>query len=482
MKKLLIVGGGNAGFISALILKTRFPKMKIDMVFSKDIGTIGVGEGSTEHWTAFMEFVGIDTFELIRETNATFKGGIYFKNWADEDYMHSVTGDIDNQRYGQLHTGYLKQIVEGKDYRGMLVESMWNSTVDKNLLQQGRVPVNQFHFNSLKLNDYLKKKCLEKGVNIFDDEIVDVEFCEQGDIKSVVGKKDKYNYDFYIDSTGLKRYLISKMESEWKTFDDCLKVNSAFVFQTEAMDELPMWTLAQALDYGWMFRIPVTDHTGYGYIFDDRHIDSKQAQKEVEKVLGRKIENGRTIKFNPGYSDKTWVKNCCATGLSSIFIEPLEASSIGSTIQQTFLFMHRLTNYDQNTIDSFNASMRNVFDNIRDYIVLHYLTKKTNTQFWIDAANVKLSPILERNMKLWKNNLPIYEDFSGLSNYAMFNVPNFIMVLHGLGLFDKKSLRKIWKKMPKWVKNLTCNICGNSQQNMISHKDAIKFINVSHII
>ena len=119
MKKICIVGGGTAGLISALILKTRFSSLQIDLVKSDKIGIIGVGEGSTEHWQEFTNFVGIALKELITETDATFKGGIMFEDWTEKPYYHNVIDDILNIKCGQYQSGYAHAIInnlESIDY------------------------------------------------------------------------------------------------------------------------------------------------------------------------------------------------------------------------------------------------------------------------------------------------------------------------------------------------------------------------------
>ena len=219
-------------------------------------------------------------------------------------------------------------------------------------------------------------------------------------------------------------------------------MKSAVVFPTGDEENYNMWTLAKAMDYGWRFKIPVWGRHGNGYIFDSDYITAEQAKQELDIEFGKDVEIAKTFDFDPGAVDRAWIKNCVAIGLSGSFVEPLEASSIGTSIQQAFLLMHRLPNYNEKTIASYNKSFNDIMENIRDFIILHYLTKKDNTSFWKNASMISLPDSLQAKLELWRNKLPITEDFNSLSDYILFNASNHTMILSGLGLFNNKSIYK----------------------------------------
>ena len=441
VNSILIVGGGTAGLVSAIILKRKLD-IDVDVVYSKNIGIIGVGEGSTEHWKEFMDVAGIDQYTLIKECDATFKSGIMFENWGDKTYLHNVT-DPFSKTTGQYQCVYGKQIAENGPINA---RSIWDSEIsDQFVNRPDEYHAFQFHFNTNKLNDFLLRLAKSIGINLIEDEISDVILDDSGYIKNLIGAKQHYAYDFYIDSTGFKRLLINKLGAKWQSYGQYLKMKSAITFQTEDEDNYNYWTLARAMDYGWLFKIPVWGRHGNGYIFDSDYITAEQAQEEVEQLLGRKIQVGKQFKFDPGALEKSWIKNCCAIGLSGSFVEPLEATSIGTSIQQSFLLVHRLINYTDQSIDLYNKSVNDIMENIRDFIILHYITDKTNTQFWRDVANIELPESLYTKLILWKHRLPIREDFSGLSNYILFKASNFIVVMEGLELFDRESIKKEFK-------------------------------------
>tara|TARA_R100001369_G_scaffold2032_2_gene6432 strand:- start:825 stop:1562 length:738 start_codon:yes stop_codon:yes gene_type:complete len=245
MKKICIVGGGTAGLVTALILKTRFSSLQIDIIKSDKIGIIGVGEGSTEHWKEFTDFTGIAIKELIKETDATFKGGIMFEDWTKQPYYHSIISSISDIKFGQYQAGYAYSIINNLKPKEYTSKDSWNNKIKDNDLPY------QFHFNTFKLNNFLLKKCKEKNINIYEDEITKVNI-KKGNIESIESRSKKYKHDFYIDSTGFKRLLISKLGAKWKSYSKYLPMNEAIAFPTPDTDEYAPYTLAKAMSSGWL--------------------------------------------------------------------------------------------------------------------------------------------------------------------------------------------------------------------------------------
>jgi tryptophan halogenase len=481
LEKITVVGGGTAGFVAALILKHRFPQMTINMVRSKRIGIIGVGEGSTEHWNEFMQYIGVPYRTIIKECDATFKAGIMFRGWAEDEYMHSI-GPEHDLKNGQYSIAYGKIIGEQFPNKAMNPSLSWENRIYANRLDpNSESPWNQYHFNTQKLNDFLTDRALKSNIEIIDDEIVDIILNESGEIDHLVGEQSTYHSDFYIDSTGFSKLLISKLGAKWQSYSEYLKMKAAIVFPIEDTEEYNMWTVAQAMDYGWMFKIPVWGRSGNGYIFDSDYITPEQAKEEVEKFLGREITVGKTLQFDPGALDRVWIKNCCAIGLSSSFVEPLEATSIGTSIQQTFLLMHRLPNYDEETIEKYNKDIGDMLINLRDFIILHYITKKDNTQFWKDVQKLPIPESLAKNLKKWKKNLPIADDFKGSTDYKLFSEAHHIHILAGLKLFDTELIRQEYEMMHPVMKQRVENFIRETRtiektQPTIGHKEFIAHI------
>ena len=465
--KILIVGGGTAGLITALILKSRFEFIQIDIIKSDEIGIIGVGEGTTEHWSDFMKFTNISEEELIKETGATMKGGIMFKNWTDHDYYHNTYGSFANLKFAHYLGGYAFAVANKLKSKEYTDPHAWNNLVTPS------DPTNQYHFDTFKLNKFLLKKCKEKGINIIDDEIEEVNV-KKNKIDKIKSKTKTYQYDLYVDSTGFKRLLISKLGAKWVSYKKYLPLNEAIAFQTPDTDEYNPYTLAKAMNAGWMWRIPTQGRWGNGYVFDNKFINAEEAKKECEEYLKTKITIGKNIKFEAGSLDKVWIGNCMATGLSSSFIEPMEASSIGCTIQQAFILMHCLPNYES-SVDFYNDKFKNIIENIRDFVVLHYLVKINKGKFW--RRKVNLPPSLEKNLKKWAHRLPITEDFN--TKYSLFQEHNFAIILKELNLIDKDLITKefncLSNNLKEHIKLKVLDLAKKRYQTM-GHKEGLQLL------
>jgi tryptophan halogenase len=393
-----------------------------------------------------------------------------FDGWGPKPYLHSVFNDF-AEKAGQYPYLYAYQIAHNSS--NITAKYLWDNMVNSWFLgREEEWAAYQFHFNTYKLNEYIANFATENmGINIFDDKIVDVLFYENGYIDKIVGERSTYDYDFYIDATGFSRLLIGKMGASWKSFGQFLKMNSAITFQTPNNEEnINVWTKAKAMDAGWMFSIPTWDHQGNGYIYDKNYIDEDSAKKEVETVLGRSVEIGKSFSFDPGHLDKVWINNCVAIGLSGSFVEPLEATSIGSSIQQAFLLSHRLTNYSDKTIDQYNKDFSGIMENIRDFIALHYVVDKGDTQFWIDNKDSEIPHSLGSKLEQWVHKMPIQDDFKEYSDYALFGADNFIMVLEGLEIFNRDSIKKEFYSLSKEQRD----DAAQSIQNILLHNSTIK--------
>lgn len=475
VKSLLIVGGGTAALIAGLILKKKL-NLKVDLVHSTDIGIVGVGESSTEHWRDFCTFIGIGQFEALKECNATYKAGIKFKGWSKKDWIHHVNAGF-AKKWGQYSALYAKQIFTDDPF--VAPSFINNDQLPKYLLNKPETwAANQFNFDTYKLNEYLTKIAKSFGINFYDDVIKDVSLNDQGEIESLTGDKLKYTYDFYLDCTGFRRILMNKLNCQWVSYEKYLKANAAIVFQTPDTENYPLTVTAQAMDYGWTFRIPTYGRYGNGYIFDKNHISPDQAKEEIERKYFKDIDVKKTIFFNPGQLKDPWIKNCCAIGLSGSFVEPLEATSISTTIQQAFLLMHYLPLYDEKTTKIYNDKFTGLLENIRDFIILHYLTKTDKTDFWREANAIDLPDALRENLQVWKHRLPIKEDFSHLTSYILFQADNFTLLLDSIGHFDKDSIQKEYSSQTPQIhyeveKTLESLKFEDSNTVCINHKNFI---------
>lgn len=480
INNLIILGGGTSGLVNAIILKSIYRKLDITIVKSSDIGIIGVGEGSTEHWARFIQVAGISVHELLKETDATFKSGIKFINWNGDDdyYFHSVHSQFLRESYNGSNNIYLGMIAEGKNHHEIIPENIHKSVHYEPL--EGTV--NQFHFNTMKLNDYLIKQCLLRDIKIIDDTVDDVILDNTGHVSTLVGKLGNYSADFFIDCSGFKRVISSKLGAKWVDCSDYLPMNSAFAFPTEKLEDIPSHTLSTAMSSGWMWRIPTFERFGNGYVYCDKFITDEQAIAEAQSVFSHPINIAKTFKFKAGYVDKFWIKNCVSVGLAGSFVEPLEASSIGTSIQQAFGIANSLINYengDQSLIDKYNFDFEDVAKNIIDFVQLHYITNRNDSDFWKYCKNLKLTEFNQKTLEYFKKFGPNTTFFT--KPYLLFRDVNWLLVMHGLKMLDVNSIKTMMSQqnddmlfsIEELQKDFKTFV---EKQTMISHRECLEIL------
>jgi len=481
LKTLTVVGGGTAGLISALLLKKRFPNLNISLIKSDTINTIGVGEGSTEHWSDFINYCDISYIDLIKECDATIKLGALFENWTEKKYYHQVSSLINTTTINQYMLMYGYYISKNFNQLELADPSYKNNTIFKYFLDNKISPSYQFHFNANKIINFLEKKCKERNIKIITDTIIGVNICSfKGNIENIYSEKKFYKSDFYIDSSGFKKILISKLGVKWMSYKKHLKMKEVIVFPTEDTENYNTYSLSKAMDYGWMFEIPTYGRQGNGYIFDSDYINVDQAKNEIEKLLNKKINIAKHIKFDPGCLNEFWVKNCVAVGLSASFLEPLEATAIGTTINQIFLLFNYLTNYNDFDIKDYNKNVNDIVNNSKDFVLLHYMVRKNNSQFWIDLQNTLLpTDSLNEKLHKWYFRLPIREDIEKC-NYCLFSEVNYISVLYGLNLFNLENIKKEYESYDEHTKKIAENIVKRNSEiyksEKIKHKEYLNYI------
>lgn len=483
--KITIVGSGTAGFISALMLKRAFPNCEITIISSSKIGIIGVGEGSTEHWREFMKICDIPTDELLISTEATHKYGIRFENWNTEisDYYHSISGEDQLWCFSSYPT-YMGFIEKGK----LLTHQTASIGIQTNKIRRLGLHdnTNQFHFDTFKLNQYFSQLCFERMIRIIDGEVKGVNLDEKnGNIVSVkMQDGNEIQSDFWIDASGFSRVLMNSLgNNDWFSFKDYLLCDSAIAFPTESdpSGQIRPYTRARAASSGWMWEIPTQSRRGNGYVFSSKFLSEEEAVKEAEKMIGAKIPNHRLIRFDAGYLKKSWTKNCCAVGLSSSFVEPLEASSIGSTIQQIKWLIPSLAAYTPESTamqERYNSDMDKMLLNILDMIRLHYISDRRDTPFWREMANMPIPEGLQNLLNLWSERPPNRNDIPTNSG-QLFTATHFVHVAQGQNLLNRNSaglsLRRL--NLIGAVKNSMSQTNSNRHNHeLVDHAESLREI------
>lgn len=441
MKNIIVLGGGTAGLISAITLKQTFPNYSIKVIESDTIGIIGVGEGSTEHWRRWSEYCKIDIREIIRETDGALKKGLKFENWNGDgkSYFHSLSAPFH---------AYNQEVNPDPFAKTLIIDNIKTEDVllETSLVSHsgGLFSVNQYHFNTFKLNAYLHKLCSQRNIDVVTSTIKDVVLNDAGDVDYIVGGDDtQYRADLYVDSSGFKRIIASKVGAKWISYKKYLPMNHALAFPTDDVSDVKPYTLCRALSSGWNWRISTQGRYGNGYVFCDDFIDSTKAHDEVQSFYKEEVKVAKDIKFEAGRVDKFWINNCVSIGLSASFVEPLEASSIGNSILQSFGLCEMLEGWylDRSIAEDYNETFTKCFDNIVDFVQLHYMTKRNDTEFWKTLSDRMVkTDFIEQNLELFKKSLPQPYKFGSM--YTMFSAPNWAQVMAGLDLYDKEYLKQ----------------------------------------
>jgi len=459
--KIVILGGGAAGWFTALYCNKYFHGHEVTLVESDKIGILGAGEGTTPQIISSLQFLDIDPLDVIKKTGGTFKNGINFKNWNGDNkqYFHPFTGD----EYSYLIHEALNKNKNVNDFVYANKISYANR-IDPNNCTYA------LHFDAFKLAKYLRTMAIGRGVKWIQGEFKKAN--GKNKIKSIVLEdKRKFDCDFIFDCTGFARLLIGKhFETPWVSYQKHLPMKRAVPFMLKHDKDLIPYTEAIAMKYGWVWKIPLQERWGSGYIYDSDYINADQAIEEASDYFKQDLKPLRVFKFDAGRYEKVWVSNCMAVGLSTGFTEPLEATSIWLALSQLELLKHYLSsikNLNQDSIDTYNEIVKENNDNILSFLYLHYLTKRKDSPFWKNFRKKttvpdKLKPILN---KIENGNLNIVDLMTQKGN-LYFTYIGHILVSNGLGLIKKNKDMTFYKPFP--------SMKDYEDTNKINIKESIK--------
>lgn len=437
IKRVVIVGGGTAGWMTAAALsKTLGLRVEIVLVESEEIGTVGVGEATIPTMVTFHRLLDINEQAFMAATQATIKLGIAFENWRapGHRYIHSFgTTGKDHWSAGFQHF-WLKAQTRGlaRDYGDYCLEL--RAAEENRFAHLPRGGMNYaFHLDAGLYAKFMRAFSERHGATRIEGKIVDVKTDpDSGWIDALrLADGSEVAGDLFVDCSGLRGLLIGQtMGVEYEDWSHWLFNDSAIAVQTEAVRDAIPYTRSIAGDAGWQWRIPLQHRVGNGYVFSSKHISEDEAAATLLRNLeGEALAEPRPLRFVTGKRRKFWNKNVVAIGLASGFMEPLESTSIhliqSSIARLTAFFPH--AGFDETDIDEFNAHSDFEFDKIRDFIILHYhATERDDTAFWDHVRTMEVPESLQRKMDLFKSNGRIFRDGSEL-----FAEPSWMQVMHG---------------------------------------------------
>jgi glycine/D-amino acid oxidase-like deaminating enzyme len=466
--RYVIVGGGTAGWLAALMLQDALKRQKVDasitVVESSKIPTIGVGEGTTAVFRQMLKYFGLDEFAFLKETEATIKFGIRHKDWRR--LGHHYDGPIDDP-----HLVLEPQGAAPQSYLDIFSVAAGRAVKDTHmfayLLDQQKAPFapkadgsfvaaspyhHAYHFDQALAGKWLRKHT--KGVATLDAQVAGARRNgETGDIEALITDVGEVAGDFFFDCTGFRKTLIGKeLGGQWVSYRGQLPVNRAMPFWVAVKEgeELPPYTLAWAQSSGWMWSIPTQSRYGMGYVYSDEFLTPDKAQVEIEAALGHKIEPRNDLRFDIGRQKDAWINNCLSLGLSSSFLEPLEATSIHGTIVQMMVFTNFHLNRTPKDRFDYNSFAARQVDDFKDFINLHYVTERRDTPFWQHVAQHNIGATTRERLAMWQSKMPEHADFNPLpGNFAHTEQQLHYPVLDGLGLLNRMTAQKHMDAMPE---------------------------------
>ena len=413
IKHVVIAGGGTAGWMAAAAVAKLLGKtVKVSLVESEEIGTVGVGEATIPTLLTLHELLKIKEQDFISAVGGTFKLGISFENWHDvgKDYIHSFgyTGK-DCWAAGFQHFWLKgKELGISKDFGEYCNE--WAAAKQNRFAVLPNQNLNYaYHFDSSRYATFLRKIAEEHGAVRIEGKIEAVQqHVQTGFITGLrLESGQQVDGDFFVDCTGFRGLLIEQtLHAGYDDWQHLLPCDSALAVQTENVQPPIPYTRSIAHEAGWQWRIPLQHRTGNGLVYCSKFWSRDEAEAKLRGNLeGELVTDPRPIKFQTGTRRRHWVKNCVAVGLSSGFMEPLESTSI-HLIQRSivrFMQMFPSDGVRQPDIEEFNNQMRFEIENIRDFIILHYhVTNRTDTPFWRHCRTMEIPESLQHRIDLFK--------------------------------------------------------------------------------
>jgi len=421
IKKVVILGGGSAGWMSAAAFVKTFPDLDISVIESPNIPIVGVGESTLGGIRMFTHYLGIKEKDFMSYTDGSYKLSIKFTDFYEKDSgsFHYPFGNpqVDGSYQG-LRDWMYKKVYEGETPLQDFVRSYFPAAA---LFESNKFSTNShgkfdnfnlnldvaYHFDATKFGSWLRQEyALPRGVKQIVGTVTDVVTNEEGIKELVLDSGVSIGADLFVDCTGFKSMLLEEsLKVPFISYADMLPNNRAWACQVPYVDqekELEGFTNCTAIDNGWCWNIPLWSRLGTGYVYSDKHTTPEEALEQYKNYLcSNKMIIPRTreqvdsykfndIKFRTGIHQQTFVKNVVAIGLSAGFIEPLESNGLFSVHEFLFKLMKTLKNKSvtQWDRDCYNTSVYGLYQNFAEFVALHYaLSNRNDTQYWKDNAN-----------------------------------------------------------------------------------------------
>jgi tryptophan halogenase len=447
--RIVIVGGGTAGWMTAAALGRFCEGASITLVESDEIGIVGVGEATIPHIVTFNQALGINEAEFVAATGATYKLGIAFEGWGapDESYVHAF-GQV-GRGIGLLpfHQYWLRARSLGfaKPFGHYLLNTI--ILAGDRFAHIEREPENPlppvpyaFHFDASLYACFLRGFAEKRGVVRQEGRIVAVNrHPTSGDVASVMlANGTQLDGELFIDCSGFRGLLIEQeLEAGFEDWSHWLPCDRATAVPCASVTPVTPYTRAIARKAGWQWRIPLQHRIGNGHVYCSRHISEDEATSILLANLdGEQMAEPRTLRFTTGRRRKAWVHNVVAIGLSSGFIEPLESTSIHliQTAVNRLLELLPRGEISEFTRESYNARAAFEMERLRDFIVLHYHANgRMGEAFWDELRAMEIPHTLHQRIELFRETGGVFPSLDEL-----FDLRGWVQVMIGQGIMPKR--------------------------------------------
>lgn len=452
IRKVVIVGGGTAGWMAAAGMSKLMPsrEVAIQVVESEAIGTVGVGEATIPHILYFNRLLGLDENEFMKSTNATFKAGIEFVNWGrlGQSYIHPFGPYGANMDGIHFHHFWLRYASMGKapplDQYSLMIRAARAAKFQRP--EPGRLNTAlsgisyAFQFDASLYAGLMRQHAESRGVVRTEGRITQVnQDPVTGHIQSITLESgETIDGDLFVDCSGFRGLLIEQtLKTGYDDWSPYLPCDRAVARACEKVGDPIPYTRATAKASGWQWRIPLQTRTGNGHVYSSAYISDEAALDSLNADLdGKPISEPNFLRFTAGIRKKPWNKNVVSIGLASGFLEPLESTSI-HLIQTAIARL--MTNFpdksfNQPDIDYYNSRTHLEYEQVRDFIILHYkATERDDSPFWNYCRTMAIPQTLTDRLAIFRENARLYRH-----DNELFNEVSWLAVMHGQNVVPQR--------------------------------------------
>jgi len=410
--KIVVVGGGSAGWITASYLASTV-KAEVTIIHTDIVETIGVGESTTPTIQHIAKKVGIDEPDWMRQCDATFKFGIEFLDWNKKgsrwfhtfddmyprDIMHHPLQDLGkyNAKIGRTSVDYFLAVNNGGgdpvEYNKL--HGPGETILERNLSpydHTGRNTVNRypgysFHVNAHKFGTAMKNAC-KYPITEIKQKVMHVNYDADGVESIILENGQIVQGDVYFDCSGFAKLLIGEL-TEWNSYYPIIPNNRAIAGTATTDVPFKPCTTAFAQKDGWIWKIPTRDRWGSGFVYSSEHTTDDEAEERIVSFYaeqGIKYDPVKRIQFNSGRCNEVAVKNVVANGLAQSFIEPLEATSLMitcSTVRAFEELYNKHTTWNATKSKALSKFMHKMIDHNKRFVYYHYIMSERNdSEYW----------------------------------------------------------------------------------------------------